>query len=73
MTFGTAQRGTQHAMGTSNPVFTPLWRVIGACVFAKGCDGRLRQCLKGDVLDWLSDEQASHFLRHKLVERIDAA
>ena len=71
--YGTAQRGTQRAMGTSNPTFIPLWRVIGACVFAKGKDGRLRQCLAGDLLDWLSEAQAEHFLSHGLVERIDAA
>jgi len=70
--FGTARRSTMHAMGTSNPVFTPAWRVVAALVVAKGQDGRLRHLYRGDVCDWLSDEQAEHFVGRGLVERIDA-
>jgi hypothetical protein len=72
MTYGLAQRNTQHAMGTDNPVYTPVWRVLGALVIAKGKDGRGQYCYAGDTLDWLSDEQAKHFLRLKVVEPIDA-
>lgn len=73
MSFGTAARSTMHAMGTGNPVYTPVWRVTAACVVAKGQDGRNQHCYRGDTLDWLSDEQAAHFTRFKLVERIEAA
>lgn len=73
MTFGPARRGTQHAMGVAGDgVYTPLWRVIGACVVAKGKDGRNQHCYAGDTLDWLSDDEAARFMRFKLVEPIDA-
>jgi hypothetical protein len=72
MSFGTAQRGTGHIMGTGGGAYTPVWRVTAACVVAKGQDGRNQHCYGGDTLDWLSDEQAAHFLRCNLVERIDA-
>jgi hypothetical protein len=72
MTYGLAKRNTMHAMGTGNPVFTPIWRAVAPLVMAKGLDGRLRQLYRGDVCDWLSDEQARHFLRLGLIERISA-
>lgn len=73
MTFGTAQRGTQHAMGVAGDAgYTPRWRVIGACVVAKGKDGRNQHCYAGDTLDWLSDDEAERFTRLKLVEPIGA-
>ena len=69
--FGTAARSRDHAMGTTDAVFVPRWRVV-AFVIAKGLDGRLRHAYIGALLDWLSDEQAAHFLRLGLVARIDA-
>lgn len=70
MSFGRAQR--LHAMGTSDAVFIPRYRVTAALVIAKGSDGLNRHAYKGDLLGWLSDEQAVHFLHKGLVERIDA-
>jgi hypothetical protein len=72
MTYGLAQRNTQHSMGVADAVYTPRWRVTGSLVIAKGTDGRGQYAYGGDTLDWLSDEQAAHLLRHKLVEPIDA-
>jgi hypothetical protein len=72
MTYGLAQRNTQHAMGVTDAVYTPRWRVTGALVIAKGLDGRGQYCYGGDTLDWLNPEQAAHFTRLNLVERIDA-
>jgi cytochrome c oxidase cbb3-type subunit 2 len=70
MAFGTAHRGTQHAMGTSDAVYTPRWRVIASLVVAKDMDGLNQYCYAGDTLAWLSEAQEAHFTRLKLVERI---
>jgi hypothetical protein len=70
MTFGTAQRGTRHSMGTSDAVFIPRYRVIASLAVAKGLDGLNRYCYRGDLLDWLSEAQAKHLVGHGLVERI---
>jgi hypothetical protein len=73
MTFGLANRSKMHAMGVADDaVYTPRWRVIAACVVAKGKDGRNQHCYVGDTLDWLSDDEAARFMRFKLVEPIDA-
>jgi hypothetical protein len=73
MTYGLAERNTKHCMGFANDdVYTPRWRVKGSLVIAKGLDGRGQYCYAGDTMDWLSDEQAKHFLRLGLVKRIDA-
>lgn len=53
-------------------VFVPRYRVTSALVVARGRDGLNRHCYRGDVLGYLNPEQEAHFLRHKLVERIDA-
>lgn len=42
--------------------------VTAACVVAKDRDGRLHHHYEGDVISWLSDEQAAHFLDNGLVE-----
>jgi hypothetical protein len=49
----------------------PAWRVVAPLVIAKDQEGRLRHCYRGSLLGWLSDEQAGHFLKHNLVERIE--
>lgn len=72
MSFGTAQRGTQHAMGATDGVFVPRYRITSPLVIAKGLDGLNRHCYQGDVLGYLNDEQREHFLRLGLVERIGA-
>jgi hypothetical protein len=72
MSFGTARRGWMHALGDSSGGFVPRWRVIAACVVAKGKDGRNHHCYHGDLIDWLSDDEAERFTRLKLVEPIDA-
>jgi hypothetical protein len=72
MSFGTAQRGTMHAMGTTDAVFVPRYRVTSPLVVAKGLDGLNRHCYRGDLLSYLNPEQEAHFLRLGLVERIDA-
>jgi hypothetical protein len=59
-----------HTLGT-DPVWVARYRVTAALAVAKGADGRLRHCYHGALLDWLSDEQAAHFLRLRLVERVD--
>jgi hypothetical protein len=73
MSFGTARRGTMHAMGATDSVFIPRYRVTAALVVAKGLDGLNRHAYKGDLLGWLNDEQAAHFLHKGFVERIDSA
>jgi hypothetical protein len=59
-----------HTLGTDQ-VWVARYRVTAALAVAKGADGRLRHCYHGALLDWLSDEQAAHFLRLRLVERVD--
>jgi hypothetical protein len=71
MSYGLAQRSRVHVLGESGGEFVPRWRVVAPCVLAKGMDNRLQHCYGGDLLDWLSDEQAAHFMRLNLVERID--
>lgn len=73
MTYGLAERNTRHVLGDGNSgEFVPAYRVVASCILVKAFDGRGRNALHGDVLDWLSPEQKAHFLRHKLVEAIDA-
>lgn len=73
MTYGLAQRNRRHVMGfTPDDVFTPRWRVVASLIVAKGVDGRLQHCYGGDVLDGLSPEQAAHFCRLGMVQKIDA-
>lgn len=73
MTYGLAERSRLHVMGfTPDDVFTPRWRTVASLIVAKGADGRLQYCYRGDVLDGLSPEQAKHFLRLGMVKRIDA-
>src|SRR5271166_2428036 len=72
MSFGTARRGSTHVLGDSGGGFVPRWRVIAACVVAKGKDGRNHHTYHGDVIDWLSDDEAARFVALKLVEPIDA-
>lgn len=45
--------------------------VTAACVIAKDQDGKLHHRYEGDVISWLSDEQAEHFLSSGLVEKTD--
>lgn len=49
------------------------YKVTSALVVAKDQVGKLHHCYHGAVIQWLSDEQAAHFLRHGLVVRTDAA
>ncbi|MGQ9348943.1 hypothetical protein [Mycolicibacterium gilvum] len=42
--------------------------VTAACVIAKDQEGKLAHRYEGDVISWLSDEQAAHFLENGLVE-----
>ncbi|MGF2944727.1 hypothetical protein [Mycobacterium sp. Lab-001] len=48
----------------------PAYKVIAPLVVPKDQQGRLVHAYRGSLLGWLSDEQAAHFLRHNLVERI---
>lgn len=41
------------------------------CVVARDQDGRLHHVYEGGVIQWLSDEQAKHFLDSGLVEGTD--
>jgi hypothetical protein len=70
--FGTAARARVHALGDTGE-FVARYRVTSALVVAKGRDGLNRHCYRGDVLGYLNPEQAAHFLRKGLVEKIDAA
>jgi|SRR5271156_738526 len=72
MSFDTARRGSTHVLGDSGGGFVPRWRVIAACAVAKGKDGRNHHTYHGDVIDWLSDDEAARFVALKLVEPIDA-
>jgi cytochrome c oxidase cbb3-type subunit II len=56
-------------LGT-DPVWKARYRVTCACVHAKSWDGFVRQAYRGACLDRLAEEQAAHFLRMGLVERI---
>lgn len=47
------------------------YRVIAPLVIAKDQDGRPHHVYEGGVIQWLSDEQAEHFLGTGLVEEID--
>lgn len=53
--------------------FVARYRVTAALVVVKDRTGRLRHCYRGELLDYLNDEQRTHFLRHKLVEPISEA
>lgn len=53
--------------------FVPRYRVTAALVIAKDRSGLLRHWYKGELLDYLNDEQREHFLRMKLVEKITEA
>lgn len=46
--------------------------VTGPCVIAKDQEGRNQHRYEGDVITWLSDEQADHFLQTGLVEETDS-
>lgn len=46
--------------------------MTAACVVAKDRDGRNHHHYEGDVITWLSEEQAEHFLASDLVEETDA-
>lgn len=72
MTYGLAERSRQHAMGTSDAVYVPRWRVTAPLIVAKGLDGRLQYAYRGDTLAYLSDEQAKHFLRLAMVAQVNA-
>ena len=50
--------------------FTPRWRVTGALVIVKNRTGRLVHCYRGELLDYLNDEQRDHFLRKGLIEEV---
>lgn len=45
--------------------------VTAPCVIARDQDGKLHHRYEGNVIAWLSDEQAEHFLSTGLVERTD--
>ena len=45
--------------------------VTAACVLAKDQAGNVRYFYEGDVIPWLSDQQAEHFLGEDLVEETD--
>lgn len=47
--------------------------VTAPCVVAKDQDGRLHHVYEGGVIQWLSDEQATHFLGAELVVEQGAA
>ena len=46
--------------------------VTAPCVIAKDQEGKNQHRYEGDVIAWLSDEQAEHFLDAGLVEKTDA-
>lgn len=46
------------------------YRVIAPCVVTKDREGKNRHRYEGDVIAWLSDEQAEHFVSSALVEEI---
>ena len=46
--------------------------VTAPCVIAKDQEGKNQHRYEGDVIAWLSDDQAEHFLDEGLVERTDA-
>jgi hypothetical protein len=45
--------------------------VTAPCVIAKDQEGKNHHRYEGDVIAWLSDEQAEHFVSSGLVERTD--
>ncbi|WP_260737024.1 hypothetical protein [Mycobacterium sp. SMC-2] len=51
--------------------FVPRYRVTCALVIPKDRDGRLHHRYKGELLDYLNDEQRERFLRMGLVEEIN--
>jgi hypothetical protein len=53
---------TWRVLSLDDAAFVPRYRVTGALVCAKGQDGLLRHCYKGDLLDYLNPEQREHFL-----------
>lgn len=48
------------------------YKVTAALVVAADVTGKLRHFYADSVIPWLSDEQAAHFLRHGLVEELQA-
>lgn len=46
------------------------YRVVAPLVIAKDRDGRPHHVYEGSVIQWLSDEQAEHFLGTGLVETV---
>lgn len=46
--------------------------VTAACVIAQDQDGKLHHHYEDDVIAWLSDEQAEHFVSSGLVEETDS-
>lgn len=45
--------------------------VTAACVLAKDPAGRIHYHYEGSTINWLSDEQAKHFVDEGLVEKVD--
>lgn len=45
--------------------------VISPCVIAKDQEGKVHHRYEGDVISWLSDDQAQHFISSGLVEKTD--
>lgn len=47
------------------------YRVVAPLVLAKDPEGKTHHCYQNAVIQWLSDEQATHFLESGLVEEVD--
>ena len=58
---------TWRILSFNQGAFVPRYRVKAALVCAKGQDGLRQHCYKGDLLDWLNDEERTHYLRKGLV------
>lgn len=43
------------------------------CVIAKDQEGKNHHRYEGEIVSWLSDEQAEHFLTAGLIEKTDAS
>lgn len=73
MTFGLAARNTRHVLSDGNSdEFVPAYRVIASGILVKAYDGRGRNAMAGDTIDYLDEAQARHLVSHKLVEKISA-
>ena len=58
-------------MGLPGP-WKPAWKVTAPLVIARDQQGKLHHAYRGSMLGWLSEDQSQHFLRHGLVERVEA-